>query len=918
MAELESKQWKRAQQTSLWKRTLGSDDEDVKPLRESFLDARENAAFLLDKIRPDFPNLTIHDITHVDSLWSVADAIIGEDYPINPLEGYVLGIAFLIHDAAMSYDAVGGKDKLRNTIEWKDAYADGPGDKSEEEFKKECDFTAIRAIHAREAKEIIGRTFSSDDIPSFHIVKKASYRQSLGEIIGKIAASHHWSIDEVESKLDIQITPSVEVSGPGDWDINEQKLACILRCADAGHIDDGRAPYYIFRSLNLNGVSLEHWKSQSRLGVVRPYIKDTSKLLITSTSSFKKEDFAAWNVAYEAVKLFDEEIKKSNNLLKSIDGKLVFPRTGVMGSSSKEELAEYIKTEGWQPCSFGVHTSNIKMLIENLGGSKLYGEDNMLLVALRELIQNARDAIHARQKLEDSFDNGKITIRLKEEGAERFIEVEDNGIGMSLDCIKHNLLDFGNSYWKSPLSKYENPGLRSKGFTSIGKYGIGFYSIFMVAESVVVRTKRYDKGNKAMKVEFPTGLTLSPIISKDEINPSASTIIRFEVKEAQLPYYQNRFSNKTISLEDMLPRLVAALDTDVFFEKQDKLQKIHTNIYSQDFDKEKWLGDLFIPCPVNIKEIASKTEVLIDENGEQRGIILSPEFQSKIRFKKPSLSSGAYYPCIQTIGGLWSKFYLDYGFDALYIGYLNGKENSISRNKMNLDKSLLNCLQTWMKEKYLNNYDEMIKNDKHLAHVFERLIDFCNLKNIIINDNIRRVYTKMQPRDEVGTMKCLMNIHYSLLVGVVSHAGKLKFNCGVTPNNNSLYPLFDSHMRVKNKYLKELGFIGTTDQKNMDSEKLQAIIAISDLPATNYEDIIRKYCGYMNIRPFNDCNKRALGVWVNLMLDKLFGKMIDWRNVSDKLLYHYPDKVIKYLEPFLSSTYLDEMINNQDYVEGIQ
>ena len=176
----------------------------------------------------------------------------------------------------------------------------------------------------------------------------------------------------------------------------------------------------------------------------------------------------------------------------------------------------------------------------------------------------------------------------------------------------------------------------------------------------------------------------------------------------------------------------------------------------------------------------------------------------------------------------------------------------------------------------------------------------------------------MQPRDEVGKVKSLMNIHYSLLVVVVSHEGKLKFNCGVTPNNNSLYPLFDSHMRVKNKFLKELGFIGTTDQKNMDSEKLQAIIAISDLPATNYEDIIRKYCGYMNIRPFNDCNKRALGVWVNLMLDRLFGKMIDWRNVNDKLFYHDPDKVIKYLEPFLSSTYLDEMINNQDYVEGIQ
>ena len=149
------KKWELAQRTFLWKRTLGSPDEDVRPLRESFLDARKNAIFLLDKIRKDFPNLTVHDITHVDSLWNVADTIIGEEYPINPLEGFILGVAFLIHDAALSYDAVGGKDKLRDTIEWKDAYADGPGDKDEEEFKKECDFAAIRILHAKYAEDIL-------------------------------------------------------------------------------------------------------------------------------------------------------------------------------------------------------------------------------------------------------------------------------------------------------------------------------------------------------------------------------------------------------------------------------------------------------------------------------------------------------------------------------------------------------------------------------------------------------------------------------------------------------------------------------------------------------------------------------------------------------------------------------------------
>lgn len=911
MANLDSPQWKRAQQTSLWKRTLGSDDEDVKPLRESFLDARENAAFLLDKIRPDFPNLTIHDITHVDSLWTVADAIIGEDYPINPLEGYVLGIAFLIHDAAMSYDAVGGKEKLRNTIEWKDAHAEGPGDKSEEEFKKECDFTAIRAIHAREAKKIMTRTFSSDDIPSFHIVKKASYRQSLGESIGKIAASHHWSIDEIESKLDIQITPSVEVLGPGNWDINEQKLACILRCADAGHIDDGRAPYYIFRSLNLNGVSLEHWKSQSRLGVVRPYIKDTSKLLITSTSSFKKEDFAAWNVAYEAVKLFDEEIKKSNNLLKTINEKLVFPRTEVMGASSKEELAEYIKTEGWQPCSFGVHSSNIKMLIENLGGSKLYGEDNMLLVALRELIQNARDAIHARQKLEDSFDNGKITIRLKEKGTERFIEVEDNGIGMSMDCIKHNLLDFGNSYWKSPLSKYENPGLRSKGFTSIGKFGIGFYSVFMVAKSVEVLTKRYNKAaDEAKKIEFPAGLTLSPIISNNTMSASVSTIVRFELKDDvefsfRLDYY---IGYPEVSLEEVLPILVTALDADVFYDSQGNSKKIHSNIFSPDFDITKWLGSLFKPCPpVNINDIASKMEALIDENGEKRGMLLPPEYKSEIVFPKYESFIIYYLPGIQTIEGLMSSLTLNDNFDNAFIGYLNGKENSISRNRMNLDKPLMNCLQAWTKKKYKENYDKML-NYSSIVGDYNRLVHFCGLGDTLVNENIRRLYENKSFRINVDSILGLMDIHHRLYVGIKSTAGKYKLS-GIEVDMKTMNDVLD-YMQ-SGKSFADLSNVEPTIRRMMRNEyfSLKALCRINKMPASSIDEIIRKYYKFFKVN--KSYSEETLSVWVNLMLDKVSGKMIDWRKVNKTRMYKMRDldpvMLGEYLKQFLSSTYLDEM-----------
>ena len=250
----------------------------------------------------------------------------------------------------------------------------------------------------------------------------------------------------------------------------------------------------------------------------------------------------------------------------------------------------------------------------------MYGEENLLLVALRELIQNARDAIYARSSIDNKFRDGAIIVRYNEDVGKRWIEVEDNGIGMSLNCIKHKLLDFGNSYWKSSLAKEENPGLCSNGFQSIGKFGIGFYSVFMVAKSVEVITKRYDKGAKeANKIEFPIGLTLSPILSETKLSSSLSTIVKFELK-GDIFF---KFHSIRIDLKKALQLLVAGLDANVYYDDQ----KIHTNIKSNDFDKRKWLEDLAIKCPDNLESLASKLEDLIDENEE----FSLPDFVDPIR-----------------------------------------------------------------------------------------------------------------------------------------------------------------------------------------------------------------------------------------------------------------------------------------------
>lgn len=593
--------------TELWKNSLGNDTSDFSDQRNEliseYLRVRDNAKFLLDKIRKDFPSLTVHDISHVDGLWQVASVITGKRYNVNPLEGFILGCAFLFHDAVLSYDAVGGVDHLRELDEWKDYYEDFKNDKtkSHSEILHETDFITIRKLHAKKAEQLHHQLFEKDDGSSFYLIENKGLRDHYGEVICKIAGSHHWSFDEV-GKMDTQLPASSEY--PQEWRINSLKLACILRCADAGHIDDGRAPDYLLELLNINGVSKDHWIAQNRLSQIDIDRYNQDNVIIKSNISFKEDDFASWNVAYDAVQVLDHELKKTNELFrrKGIDE---FSAKGVSGAASREELCKYIKTEGWEPFDACIHISNVESLIMNLGGEKLYGKDHKLEIVLRELIQNARDAICARKKVDAEYCNGRIQIEITTSTEGTWVSVKDNGVGMSIDTVKNYFLNFGSSFWSSDLAKKEFVGLNSSGFKSIGTFGIGFYSVFMVSSTVIVETRKYDSSlDDNLILKFPSGFCLRPIIAHKRGTTNTSTCVKFLIDSNTVKWCEKMTIKPAIlggtqfevPYASVIGRIIAGLDVDVFYRELGGNERlIHKNIndiHEGSAEVADWLKDI--------------------------------------------------------------------------------------------------------------------------------------------------------------------------------------------------------------------------------------------------------------------------------------------------------------------------------------
>jgi molecular chaperone HtpG len=151
-----------------------------------------------------------------------------------------------------------------------------------------------------------------------------------------------------------------------------------------------------------------------------------------------------------------------------------------MSNSSKKQIFNY--------------EAEVSQLL-NIVTNSLYSNKEIFL---RELISNAFDAIEKSRFLSMTDNNLKIEnknykIHVDFDSKKETITIKDNGIGMSKDEAIKNLGTIAKSGTKEFFNSLT--GNKEKDTALIGQFGVGFYSSFVVANKVVVITRKVGSKN---------------------------------------------------------------------------------------------------------------------------------------------------------------------------------------------------------------------------------------------------------------------------------------------------------------------------------------------------------------------------------------------------------------------------------------
>ena len=503
---------------------------------------------------PFFEDYTDHGIPHINEvLKSTADLLLPKSAlpSFTPADSAIFVLAVLLHDSAMHLSEAGfatlispenmrrlstdapywsdlWRDFLFDATRWDDAVNEAvfgssdiridpahtyhPHNLTSLDRKLVGEF--IRQNHCRLAHE-----FAVFGVPGAvsdnHVRLLDGLSEDLRFLVGLTARSHGIPLNAAVQQLH------------GRFHIREYKgvhvpyLMALLRVADSLQIHASRAPKLMVSYKHITSpLSRKEWAAHDSVVNITTANEDPESLFIQVVPSSLPVTLRlrAWLSGIQ------EELDASWALLGQLYGrypgldelniKLRRVSSNLDDTSALAELVPFIPRD----IRYRLARSEILTLLVR----PLYGDRPE--IGIRELVQNAVDAVHYRRAITaetissapNHLTSADVEVRLSRDS----VEVRDSGIGMTLDVIEQYFLSIGasfrNSYaWQQVLRKGEAPPRN-------GRFGIGILAGYLVGPVIEVMTRHL-----ASKHGYHFRTTLADIpqdIQKDSSLPVGTTI----------------------------------------------------------------------------------------------------------------------------------------------------------------------------------------------------------------------------------------------------------------------------------------------------------------------------------------------------------------------------------------------------------
>ena len=244
-------------------------------------------------------------------------------------------------------------------------------------------------------------------------------------------------------------------------------------------------------------------------------------------------------------------------------------------------------------------------------------------IFFRELISNGCDAITKLKKLDMMGEyelpaDYKPQIQVEVSPEDKTVTITDNGLGMTADEVEEYINQIAFSGATDFISKYKD---KTNEDQIIGHFGLGFYSAFMVSDSVDIDTLSYKKGATAVHWECDGGTEFD---MEDGDKKEVGTTITLHINEDCL-----KFCNE-YEAKEVIKKYCAFMPYEIYVGKH--------NTTDTEIVKE----DEVLPTDEVVEKIEPKEEDKKDADGNPK----EPEKKVKIK-KRPELVNDTH--------PLWTK-----------------------------------------------------------------------------------------------------------------------------------------------------------------------------------------------------------------------------------------------------------------------